>query len=337
MKAAAPKRLAKKPKTPALESRALEHGERASGARYLRRGFARTPELDLAFALGHGGGGIAPLRLLPDLDPSKKPNWSNVSALPRNIVISYLRDEPVTASPAPIDDAEATKLARERVKAIALPWMFLGLEALAGPSTVLAAMLDGIEEAKKSHWDNGGWGALCGPLKGMMLRVPASEEQAARSRLSAVWTTWKHMHGALTFDVLLHGKEGIARSGYKYIAQTKCYGRAPGSTDAPVSSWELTLLDDEPEFVAQQNEALWAAFNWKPQARMLGPASARLVFLGGDAVLRTQLRIIDALPGTMQGEALDSCADVAGPIAKQIITKLAEPGSKVQKRALALL
>lgn len=320
-----------------LESRALEHGERSSGAKCLRRGFAHTPELDLAFALGHGGGGIAPMRLLPDLDPSKKPRWSDVSALPRNVVIAYLRNQPVTLDPAPIDEVQATKLARERVTAIGLPWLFLGLEAFAGPSCVLAAMLDGIAAAKKGHWNNGGWGGLCGPLKGMMLRVPEVEANAARTRLAAVWKKWNHMHGALTFDILLHGKEGIARSGYKYIVENKCYGRAPGSTEAPASSWELTLLDDEPAFIAQQNEALWTAFKWKPQARMLTPASARLVFLGGDAVLRTQLRIVDALPGTMQGDVLDACKDVAGPLAKQLIAKLAKPGSKVQKRAQALL
>jgi hypothetical protein len=318
-----------------VPSRALEHGERASGAKYLRRGFARTPELDLAFALGHGGGGIAPLRLLPDLDPAKQVKWAD--ALPRNVVIAHLRDQPVTLDPAPIDEAEATKLARERVGAIGMPWMFLGLEAFAGPSCVLAGMLDGIEAAKKSHWNNGGWGGLCGPLKGMMLRVPEAEAKTARARLSAVFEQWSHMHGALRFDVLLHGKEGVVRSGYKYLVKFKSYGREPGSTEAPMSSWELTLLDDEPAFIAQQHEALWTAFKWKPQARMISPASARLVFLGGDAVLRATLRVLEVLPGTMQGEALDSCEDLAGPLAKQLITKLAKPSSKVHTRAQALL
>jgi hypothetical protein len=317
-------------------SRALEHGERASGAKYLRRGFARSPELDLAFALGHGGGGIGPMRLLADLDPAKKPKW-DAAALPRNVVIAHLRDEPVTTDPAPIDEAEAAKLARDRVGDIGLPWMFLGLEAFAGPSCVLAGMLDGIEAAKQSRWDNGGWGALCGPLKGMLLRVPPAEAQAATRRLEAMWKKWSHMHGALRFDILLHGKEGVARSGYKYIAATKSYGRAPGSTEAPLSSWELTLLDDEPAFIAQQYAALWTAFNWKPQARMITPASGRLLFLGGDAVLRTELRVVDALPGTMQADALDACADIAGPLAKQLIAKLAKPTSKVHKRAKAIL
>jgi hypothetical protein len=145
------------------------------------------------------------------------------------------------------------------------------------------------------------------------------------------------MHGAKTLDILLHGTEGIVRSGYKYIAKYKSYGSDPGNTEAPVSSWQLTLLDDEPAYIAQQHEALWTAFNWKPQARMITPASARLCFLGGDAVLRTELRVVDALPGTMQADVLDACADIAGPLAKQIITKLAKPSSKVHKRAQALL
>lgn len=313
----------------------MEHGANASGAKYIRAGFARTPELDLAFALGHGGGGIGPMRILPDLDPSKKVKWDS-AALPRNVVIARLREEDVTMDPAPIDETEAAKLAREHVLNISFPWMFLGLEAFAGPSIVLGGMLDGLEASEENQWDNGGWGALCGPLKGMMLRVPEEEAKSARARIAAVFEKWKEMHGAQTFDILLHGKEGIRRNGYKYIAKYKSYGNEEGFA-APSSSWELTLLDNEPAFIAQQHEALWTAFNWKPQARMITPASARLMFLGGDPVIETELRVIDSLPGTMQAEALDAIEDLAGPLAKKILTKLAKPSSKVSKRAKALL
>jgi hypothetical protein len=321
-----------------LTSRGLEHGHRAFGARFVRPGRARTPELDLAFALGHGGGGIAAMQLLPDLDPSKKPRWSDTSSFPRNVIVEHIRGEPRTMAPAPIDDEEATRLGRALVGKISAPWMFLGLEAIAGPSITLAAMLDGLEASKERHWDNGGWGSICGPLKGLMLRVPESESKAARDRLAAVWTKWRETHGAQRFDILLHGREGIARSGYKYIAKHKSYGRAPGSTEAPVSAWELTLLDDdEADFIAQQYEALWTAFNWKPQANMMSPASGRLLFLGGDAVMRTELRAVDAYRGDRQVEAFTACADLGGPLAKQLMTKLAAPDSKVHKRARAWL
>ena len=86
--------------------------------------------------------------------------------------------------PTPIDDAEAARLTRKLVDGIELPWKFLGMEAIAGPSCVLAAMVDGIAAAKKDQWNNGGWGALCGPLKGMMLRVPEAEAAAARALAS---------------------------------------------------------------------------------------------------------------------------------------------------------
>jgi hypothetical protein len=328
----------KKLKEETPTSRGLEHGERASGARHVRPGRARTPELDLAFALGHGGGGIAPMRLLPDLDPSKKPRWGDTSSFPRNVVLEYVRGEPRTMTPSPIDDKEATRLGRKLVAGIELPWMFLGLEAIAGPSLTLAAMLDGIDAAKKDHWDNGGWGSLCGPLKGMMLRVPEPEATAARDRLAAAYKKWSHMHGAQRFDILLHGREGIARSGYKYIAKTKCYGRAPGDTDAPVTAWELMLLDhDDADFIAQQYEALWTAFKWKPQANMMSPAPGRLLFLGGDAVLRTELRAVDAYRGERQVEAFTACCDLGGKLVRQLMTKLAKPDSKVHKRAQAWL
>lgn len=338
---------AKKPAKPATKPakaassppRGYEHGERASGARFRIPGRALTPELDLAFALGHGGGGIAPMNLMPDLELGKKPTWSwiDASRFPRNVILEYVTAKPRTMEPPPLEDTDAAQLVRKLVDSISLPWMFLGLEAIAGPSCVLAAMVEGIEAAKERQWDNGGWGALCGPLKGMMLRVPEPEAGAARDRLEAAWKKWHHLHGALTFDVLLHGREGIARSGYKYIATTKCYGRAPDNTEAPASTWELTLLDDESDFIAQQYEALWTAFNWKPQARMLSPASGRLLFLGGDRAMRTELRAVDSFPGTMQAEAFAACSDFGGALVKQMMTKLARPGSKVQKRAQAWL
>jgi hypothetical protein len=60
----------RKPTTPtSLPSAALQHGMNAYGARYLRKGFAETPELDLAFALGYGGSLMAPATLFEDGDP----------------------------------------------------------------------------------------------------------------------------------------------------------------------------------------------------------------------------------------------------------------------------
>ena len=142
------------------------------------------------------------------------------------------------------------------------------------------------------------------------------------------------MHGAMTFDVLLHGREGIARSGYKYIAADKCYGHAPGNTEAPATAWELTLLDDDAgAFISQQYEALWTAFAWKPLAHMMSPASARLLFLGGDAALRTELRAVDGYRGKHQVEAFAAYADLGGPLVDKLMTKLAKSGSKVEKRA----
>lgn len=328
-----------KPPIDAASPRGYEHGARASGAQHVRPGRALTPALDLAFALGHGGPAVTPMRLLPDLALAKKPRWKDLPfAFPRNAVLEYVRGEPRTLTPSPLTDAEAARLTRKHVDAISLPWMFLGLEALAGPSCVLAAMVDGIEAGKKRHWDNGGWGALCGPLKGMLLRVPEAEARAARTRLAAAVAKWKHLHGADTYDVLLHGREGIARSGYKYVAARKGYGRAPGSTDAPASQHELELLDpDDGDFVAQQYEALWTAFGWKAQALMMSPASARLLYLGGDAALRTELRVVVGYSGVGQLAAFAACQDLRGPLVTKIMTTLAKPGGKAEKKARAWL
>src|SRR5258706_14799587 len=87
-----PKAGSAKVATSPVASRGFEHGNHASGAKHVRPGRALTPELDLAFALGHGGDGIEPMRLLPDLDPSKKPRWSDVSSFPHNVVVEYVRE-----------------------------------------------------------------------------------------------------------------------------------------------------------------------------------------------------------------------------------------------------
>ncbi len=96
-------RAPKPPTTPSpLPSRALEHGAAAFGARYVKPGFATSPERDLAFALG-AGSGFAPLTLLPDLAPGAKA--ARGAAMNRNVALAELRGlAPIGAEPgAPPD------------------------------------------------------------------------------------------------------------------------------------------------------------------------------------------------------------------------------------------
>lgn len=349
MAKATPKKPEKSKKAPAkkggaevLPSRALEHGANACGAKYLKPGFALTSELDLAFALGHGSA-MGPVRLLGDLAPgAKQPN--SFTEIHRNVAIAWLRmTNPVFGAPVvheenptPIDEAEAQKLVRSQLPRLRLlPIHFAALEAMVGPSCMLPAYVDGLSAIADQWWDSGRLGGLFPLLYGLLLRTPPKESNAARAKLEALLEKKKQAFASAQLDILLNGREGIARRGYKYSLTFKSYQRND-STD-PSNVGDLCYCDDDSDFVASQFQALWAAFNHKPQARMMGPSPARLFFLGGEKTLETELKVIGLYPGTVQAEALASYADLKSPLAVKCVKELAGPKSKVKAAATAWL
>lgn len=325
-----------------LPSRALEHGAKAWGAKFLKPGFALTPELDLAFALGHGSA-MGPVRLLADLAPAAK-QPSSYTEIHRNVAIAKLRSTstvfgaptPHEESPAPIGEDEAKKLIRARLPKLGLlPIHFRALEAMVGPSCVLPAYLDGLEAIPNQPWDTGRLKGLFPVLYGLLLRVPVNESKAARARLEALYEKKKKMFAAVDLDILLHGKEAIARVGYKYSLLYKSYQRS--DKDEPSNVLDLCFCDGEPAFVASQFAALWEAFKFKVQAHMIGPSPARLFFLGGEPTLETELRAVGQYPGTRQAEALESYVELRSPLAARCVLRLSSDKSKVKKAALAWL
>ncbi|MBL8924570.1 MAG: hypothetical protein JNJ54_37315 [Myxococcaceae bacterium] len=324
-----------------LPSRALEHGANAFGARYLKPGVALTPELDLAFALGHGSA-MGPVRLLADLAPEKKAPSSS-TGIHRNVAIAALRAGSIfagpiahEAAPAPITEAEARVLLEKVVPELGLlPIHYRALEAMVGPSCVLPAFIDGLEAIDDEAWGTGRLHGLWPVAYGLLLRVPERESQAARARLVALFEKRQTMFAAANLDILLHGSQAIARVGYKYSLTYKSYQRS--DKDEPSNVHDLCYCDGEPDFVAAQFAALWAAFKFKPQANMVGPSPARLFFLGGDKTFETELRVVDLYAGTKQGEAFEAYEHFRSPLAARCILKLSGPKSKVQQSALAWL
>lgn len=336
---------------PPLASRALEHGARAYGARFLRSGWALTPELDLAFALGHGAANFGPTTLLPDVDPSKlaKAKWVDAVAH-RNVAIHVLREghsvwtKPVAApaSPAPIEPDEAVEILKRHVPVAGI-MPFGALEAMLGPSFMLSAFLDVLEGLPAGEaggtpgpWNNNVLQPIWQVVHGLLLRVLPEDHAAARARLDALLTARSQRHGARYLDISLHGPAGIVRRGYKYLRDKRCYGAEPGS-DAPASQLDLTFLDGQEDHVARSLGALWEAFDWKPQKWMIGPSSARLLFLGGEAALAHEARAVEAYPKTMLADALASYAELRSPAAVGLVLALTRDGSGVQKQARAWL
>ncbi|MDP3234861.1 MAG: hypothetical protein Q8N26_18910 [Myxococcales bacterium] len=322
----------------ALPSRALEHGEKAFGAKYLRPGFALTPELDLAFALGHGSP-MGPVRLLADLPLGAKRPTSHTQ-IHRNVAIAELRVVPATfgavipheAAPAPIAEDEAQAIVRKRLEALDLqPIHYRALEAMVGPSCVLPAYVDGLEAIPTAAWGTGRLHGLFPLLHGLLLRTPPKESAEGRARLELLFKERQKTFAAANLDIMLHGREGIARVGYKYSLTYKAYGRS--DKDEPSNVLDLCFCDGEPEFVSSQFEALWTAFKFKVQPQMNGPSPARLFFIGGDKALETELRVVGQYPGTKQPEALESYADLRSPLAARLVLRLTGEKSKVKAAA----
>ena len=320
-------------------SRALEHGANAAGARFIKPGVSFTPELDLAFALGHGSG-FAPVTLLPDLNPGKK----SKTRLERNVAISELRlgfealmnQVPFLENPEPIDDAEAKQILSREVPLLNFaPRNYLALESMVGPSGVLSGIVEALERIAAENWDNARTQSLFFVLKGFLLRALPAEEKAARAELEALLKKKNNTFAAANLDILLHGRPAIAKRGSKYSSKFKSFQRNDSADPASVGN--LLLCDDEAEWVAEQFAALWAALGFKPQKWMAGPSPARLFFLGGEATLQTELKAAPAYPGTMHADAFESYQHLASPLARQLMERLAGPDSKVQKQAQAWL
>lgn len=326
-----------------LPSRALEHGERAFGARFKRPGFALKPELDLAFALGHGSVAFGPVRLLSDLALGKKAKAS-YTEVHRNVAIAALRAGPEgfgkpivhQENPAPIDEPEAQKLIRARLPKLGVsPIYFRALEAMVGPACVLPAYVDGVEAINAGAWDTGRLNTVFPVLYGLLLRAPVEQSNTARGRLEALLEQRDETHAAANLDMLLNGKKGIARRGYKYSVKFKSFQRNDSAD--PSNVLDLCYCDGEQDFVAAQFQALWEALNWKVMAHMSGPSPARLFFLGGEKTLETELRVVDRYPGTKQAEALASYSELRSPLAVQLVQRLTGLKSKVKAQAEAWL
>lgn len=332
---------------PALPSRALEHGAKAFGAKFLKPGFALTPELDLAFALGRGA--FDPIELLPNA-PAGVPvggtaRSHHARGVAVNVALAELRDTnkvwgaPVLPeeNPAPLGVEEAQALLRTRFPKLPFlraPVLF-AVEALVGPSVALAAAVEGLEQMPHQSWDNGGVSSLFRFVYALLLRALPEESNAARQRLEALLEAKQAEYGSAQLDLMLHGREAIARCGYKYSTKFKSYQRS--ANDEPSNVHDLCYCHDDGPYVAQQFAALWAAFQYKVINHMNGPSPARLFFLGGDAALETELKVVEKYPGTRQAEAFESYQDLASPLAVQLIEKLAGPKSKVKKKADAWL
>lgn len=330
-----------KTSTTPTTTRATEHGASAMGARHIRPGATHSPELDLAYALGRGCV-FAPTSIAEDQLPGKKAK----EGVPRNRALHLVRGgrsaeptmnaAPVDAPALRVDEAQALAT-REASRGEVNPSYYLTLEALVGPSALLPAMVAGLEAGSLETWRRPSSADACRALYGMMLRARPEESAAARARLAALFESLERQLSCppATLGVMLFGRAAIERYGYKYLTQFRSFGTS--AEDAPSTPLDLVYCPEDAAWVAAQHAALCKVLGYRPRKWMLEPPAPRLVFIGGDLLLETELAMVEHYRGTMQQAALDAYRDFRSPLATACIEKLAGAGSKVQKQAAECL
>lgn len=156
-----PRAAKKKPPVGAPTSRALEHGDRAAGAAYIKPGFCFDERDDLAFALG-----FPYLKYLSDdvVDPvaeaerlARDDYPHQQSTYPRGAALRLLRAEFTPGAPPtePIEADEAAAMIADRVEKDPRPFgemRYFLIEAFVGPDAVAAGLLRGLRNMPTARW-----------------------------------------------------------------------------------------------------------------------------------------------------------------------------------------
>lgn len=211
--------------------------EDAYGLKFVRKGFAKTPEDDVLFALGY------PHIVTKPGEPARKLREAVVEAL--------------TTFEGQLHQLEATH----------------------GAADVATHAVDYITKLPAKAWKSGDWETFgddaCRALYFVLLRTPAKLAVDLRKRLEATFKKiaptmkdgfWRPLEG---LDVCLHGKKGVARSGYK-------------PDDENLSLSDLIFCDDDPAFVVSELKRELPTIKGSDAPRF----SARYGFVGGAAAVK---------------------------------------------------
>jgi hypothetical protein len=328
---------------------ALAHGSAAGGARFLRRGFALTPEADLAFALG-----FPHLEYIVDDHPddvraemiayerrSYRLGW------PRNVAIRWCR---ITASKGcrrtPQGATELDTAGKKALKngaalapdeiALTLKALFTDtssyedlrdlvrlFEAFAGPELVASSIVDALERSSSAVWTHQDHDrALVMHHVGfLLLRLPPATADKLRGRLAAVFD---RRVKALPSKELgpRRGERGSLLRALDVVLHGRLGAERSGERgEDGIEPGDLVHVTDDADFVREAASRI--------------SADARLVFLGGEPVLERLLDVFARLRGAHHA-LLDGFAEVASPAAIQLLQRIAA-GKEAPDRAKAVL
>jgi len=343
----------KPPKTtgePVRTTQALEHGTAASGARFLKPGFATTKAGDLAFALG-----FPHLEYIVDDHPddaraemiayerrSYRLGW------PRNVAIRWCR---ITASKGfkrtpqgatELDGAgkkalkNGAPLSTEEVT-LTLKSMFSDttsyedlrelvrlFEAFMGPELIATSIIDALEKSSNNVWNHQDHdrALVMHHLGFVLLRLPSGMSDKLRARLAAVFDRRVKALPAKELGPR-KGERGSLLRALDIVLNGRTGAERSGERNEDViAPSDLVHITNDEKFVREA-------------ASQLVSPDARLVFLGGEPVLEHMLEVFPRFRG-VHHLLLDGFAEVASPKAIELLQRVAK-GKEVPDRAKAVL
>jgi hypothetical protein len=347
---AAPPRPPRTGAAPARTTQALEHGTAASGARFVKPGFATTKAGDLAFALGFphleyiidGHPDEARAEMIAYERRSYRLGW------PRNVAIRWCR---ITASKGfkrtPQGATELDGAGKKAIKngaplsaeevALTLKSIFSDtssyedlrdlvrlFEAFLGPELIATSLVDALEKSSNNVWNHQDHdrALVMHHLGFVLLRLPAGQADKLRARLAAIFDRRVKALPAKELGPR-KGERGSLLRALDLVLHGRAGAERSGERNEDViEANDLVHVTSDEKFVREV-------------ACQLVSPDARLVFLGGDPILDHLLEVFPRFRG-LHPLLIDGFAEVASPKAALLLERIAK-GKEAPDRARAVL
>jgi hypothetical protein len=335
---------------PWRSTQALVHGSAADGARFVQRGFAITPEADLAFALG-----FPHLEYIVDDHPDDAraemiayerrtyrlgwpraiaTRWCRITAskgcrrTPQGATELDTAGKKALKNPAPLNGEEIAATLKAMFSDTSsyeeLRDLVRLFEAFAGPELIASSIVDALEKSGNAIWNHQDLdrAQVMHHVGFLLLRLPTAIANKLRSRLTAVFDRRVKALPAKELGPR-KGERGSLLRALDVVLNGRAGAERSGErSEDGLEPGDLLHVTDDAEFVREI-------------ACQRVAADPRLVFLGGEPVLDHTLDVFLRMRG-LHGALLDGFADVASPAAIQLIQRIAA-GKEVPDRARAVL
>jgi hypothetical protein len=302
----------------------FRHGKMAFGARFVRDGFAFTPEHDLEFALGYPH--VITLVEAPTNEAMFE-SYASVREVPREQAPRFARWLATGKVPAAtygdtfMSEDEARDIVAARMKASLFERdrdLVRLLEAIVGPEIVLDAITSGLEaygEAELGQYNRAASQTTLWLSLGLLrARTNVSEEH--RKRLEALFERWPACQMRNVLDMTLHGGAGVKRCGYKY--------------EGFIQDFDLIHAYDDPKLVTREIKK-----------GVLGPSfvpDARLAFIGGEPLIDFYAKSWPKIRNRADlHRTLDAFGRMRSKSVKRMMREVSERSSAAKERATAWL